>query len=141
MSDHRQLLTSGTPRELALVVYTILEGRRVQHRRHDVRRQDPSHQHQPRGPLPRSTSFHAHIGGLDTLARALLAAEKVVNDGKFEAATRQRYAGWERDLGQKILAGKLSLADLSKQVLDTNLEPRPKSGRQEFLETSPTAYL
>jgi xylose isomerase len=65
----------------------------------------------------------------------------MVNDGKFEAATRQRYAGWERDLGQKILAGKLSLADLSKQVLDSNLEPRPKSGRQEFLENFANRYL
>jgi xylose isomerase len=85
--------------------------------------------------------FHAHIGGLDTLARGLLIAEKMINDGKLESATRQRYAGWERDLGQRILKGKASLADLSKLVLDSDLEPRPKSGRQEFLENLVNRYL
>jgi xylose isomerase len=121
--------------ELALVVYTILEGGGFSTggMMFDAKIRRPS--------IDPEDLFHAHIGGLDTLARALLAAEKMVNDGKFEAATRQRYAGWERDLGQKILAGKLSLADLSKQVLDTNLEPRPKSGRQEFLENLANRYL
>ena len=85
--------------------------------------------------------FHAHIGGMDTLARGLLIAEKMITDGKLESATRQRYAGWERDLGQRILKGKASLADLSKLVLDSDLEPRPKSGRQEFLENLVNRYL
>jgi xylose isomerase len=85
--------------------------------------------------------FHAHIGGLDALARGLLTAEKMINDGKFEAVVRQRYAGWERELGQKILSGKTSLADLSKIVLDSDLEPRPKSGRQEALENLVARYV
>jgi hypothetical protein len=110
-------------------------GRWVQHRRHDVRRQDPAPQHRPRGPLPRShrRSRHPRPGP----ARGREDGER----RQLAAATRQRYAGWERDLGQKILAGKLSLADLSKQVLDTNLEPRPKSGRQEFLENLANRYV
>ena len=85
--------------------------------------------------------FHAHIGGLDTLARGLLIAEKMINDGKLEANLRQRYAGWDRELGQRITSGKTSLADLSKHVLDTGLEPRPKSGRQEYLENLVNRYL
>jgi xylose isomerase len=121
--------------ELALVLYTFLKGGgfTTGGMNFDAKLRRPS--------IDPEDLFHAHIGGLDTLARALLAAEKMVNDGKFEAFTRQRYAGWERDLGQKILAGKASLADLSKHVLDTNLEPRPKSGHQEFLENLANRYL
>jgi len=85
--------------------------------------------------------FHAHIGGLDTLGRGLLIAEKMLADGKLEANLRQRYAGWDRELGQRISSGKASLADLSKHVLDTGLEPRPKSGRQEYLENLVNRYL
>ena len=58
-----------------------------------------------------------------------------------DAALRQRYAGWERDLGQRILKGQASLADLSKLVLDQGLEPKPKSGRQELLENLVSRYL
>ncbi|MEY4547596.1 MAG: xylose isomerase [Pseudomonadota bacterium] len=85
--------------------------------------------------------FHAHIGGMDALARGLITAEKMINDGKLADVIRQRYAGWERELGQKIMSGKTSLADLSKHVLDTNLEPKAKSGRQEALENLVSKYV
>ncbi|MEY2937088.1 MAG: xylose isomerase [Pseudomonadota bacterium] len=85
--------------------------------------------------------FHAHIGGMDALARGLLTAEKMINDGKLADVVRQRYAGWERELGQKIMSGKTSLADLSKHVLDTDLEPKAKSGRQEALENLVSKYV
>jgi xylose isomerase len=84
--------------------------------------------------------FHAHIGGLDAMARGLLSAEKLINDGKLEEAVRQRYAGWDRELGQRILKGA-SLADLSQIVLEQDLEPRPKSGRQEALENLVSRYV
>jgi xylose isomerase len=85
--------------------------------------------------------FHAHIGGMDALARGLITAEKMINDGKLADVIRQRYAGWERELGQKIMSGKTSLADLSKHVLDTDLEPKAKSGRQEALENLVSKYV
>ena len=84
--------------------------------------------------------FHAHIGGLDNMARGLLAAEKMINDGKLEKAVKERYAGWNGELGQRILKGA-SLADLSKLVLDQDLEPRPKSGHQEALENLVSRYV
>jgi xylose isomerase len=85
--------------------------------------------------------FHAHIGGMDALARGLITAEKMINDGKLADVIRQRYAGWDRELGQKILGGKASLADLSKLVLDQDLEPKAKSGRQEALENLVSKYV
>lgn len=121
--------------EIALVLYTLVKGGgfTTGGMNFDAKLRRPS--------IDPEDMFHAHIGGLDTMARGLLIAEKMVNDGKLEAVVRQRYAGWERDLGQRILKGKVSLAELSKLALDQNLEPRPKSGRQEFLENLANRYL
>jgi xylose isomerase len=85
--------------------------------------------------------FHAHIGGIDTLARSLLIADRMVADGKLANVIDQRYAGWKQDLGERILGGKLSLADLSDHVLKEGLEPKARSGRQEALENLVNQYL
>jgi xylose isomerase len=78
--------------------------------------------------------FHAHVGGMDTVARALVAAAGLVDDGRLQHALDQRYAGWSGELGRGIREGKLSLADLSERALASGNEPRPVSGRQELLE-------
>jgi xylose isomerase len=85
--------------------------------------------------------FHAHIGGMDVLARGLLIAEKMMGDAKLQGAIDDRYAGWRGELGERILGGKVSLADLSDQVLQGGIEPRPRSGRQEFLENLLSRYF
>jgi xylose isomerase len=85
--------------------------------------------------------FHAHIGGMDVLARSLLVAEKIVSDGRLEQAVSERYAGWRTDLGERIAGGKISLAELSDLVLDKGLEPKPRSGRQEALENLVNRYV
>lgn len=78
--------------------------------------------------------FHAHIGGMDVLARGLLGAAKLIEGGEIHALVDQRYAGWKGDLGQKILNGQLSLSELADHALLHNLEPQPQSGRQEYME-------
>ena len=78
--------------------------------------------------------FHAHIGGMDTLARALLAAEALVDDDRLRSFVDERYAGWSSKDGRSILEGRSTLADLHQQTLDAHTEPRPRSGRQERLE-------
>jgi xylose isomerase len=121
--------------ELGIVLYTLLKGGgfTTGGMNFDAKLRRPS--------IDPEDLFHAHIGGMDTMARGLLMAEKMINDGKLEAATRQRYSGWDRELGQRILKGKATLADLAKHVLDQDLEPKPKSGRQEFLENLVNKYL
>ena len=84
--------------------------------------------------LDRDDLFHAHIGGIDTLARALLVAARMVEDGALERLRDARYAGWEAGLGASILAGDISLEGLEAQVAAGGIEPRPVSGRQERLE-------
>lgn len=82
----------------------------------------------------RDDLFHAHIGGIDTLARALLVAESMLNEGVIEAARDERYARWTTGAGADILAGNASLASLADGAHSTDLEPTPVSGRQEALE-------
>jgi xylose isomerase len=84
--------------------------------------------------LDRSDLFHAHIGGIDTVARALLVAADLVEDGALAAERDRRYAGWNDGLGAEILGGTASLADLEARVADENIDPRPRSGGQERLE-------
>jgi xylose isomerase len=79
--------------------------------------------------------YIAHIGGIDTLARALLAAADVVNDGKLQKLKDERYQGWSGELGKKILSGSLDLAALADLATQQGLDPKPRSGRQELAES------
>jgi xylose isomerase len=85
--------------------------------------------------------FHAHVGGMDLLGRALLAADRMLEDGQLGARLRERYAGWEQGLGNQIMAGQLSLEQISERVLSQNIDPKPRSGRQEMLENLVSRYL
>ena len=78
--------------------------------------------------------FHAHIGGIDTLARALLVAADLLEQRTLEEPMEQRYAGWDGDLGREILGGALSLEQLGQRVADGGIDPKPVSGGQERLE-------
>ena len=55
--------------------------------------------------IARDDLFHAHIGGMDTLARSLLVAHSMLEDGVLEGRCSERYAGWETGLGADILHG------------------------------------
>ena len=76
----------------------------------------------------RNDLFHAHIGALDTLARALLAAADLFERGELAALRDQRYAGWDGELGKAILDGSLDLAELEARVADGRIDPRRASG-------------
>jgi xylose isomerase len=85
--------------------------------------------------------LEAHVGSMDACARALIAAEKMVSDGRLAAFVADRYAGWDGAEGKAILAGKRSLDDLAQYVHDRDLEPQPRSGKQEYLERILNDYL
>ena len=85
--------------------------------------------------------FHGHIGGMDVSARGLLIAEKMINDGRHAAFLRDRYAGWEAEFGQSLMAGRVSLEDAAARVTARNTDIAPVSGRQEFLENLLNEYL
>ena len=77
--------------------------------------------------------FHAHVGGMDTVAHALLIAARIVDDGTLDAARRERYAGWDGELGRGIMGGA-SLAEIGDRVITQGIDPQPRSGGQERLE-------
>jgi xylose isomerase len=78
--------------------------------------------------------FHGHIGGIDTVAHALVNAASIIEDGKLDAFRAERYSGWKGALGKAILAKDASLSSVADLAVTRNLAPRPASGRQEWLE-------
>jgi xylose isomerase len=77
--------------------------------------------------------FYAHIGGMDTFARALLAAHAILEDGEFVGLRKARYASFDSGNGKKFAQGKLSLNSLST-LAHRKGEPEQISGRQEYFE-------
>ncbi len=78
--------------------------------------------------------FHGHIGGIDTIARGLLNAAALIEDGKLETFRAERYAGWDGDLGRMIHAEGTTLAAIADHAVQQGLNPQRKSGRQEWCE-------
>lgn len=118
----------NNPGEMALAFYYILKqgglGKGGFNFDAKVRRQS----------LDAEDLLHGHILGLDTLARGLKGAAALIADGEFDRLLDERYAGWNAGLGKNILAGKLSLAEIAARVEKDNINPQPRSGRQEYLE-------
>lgn len=77
--------------------------------------------------------FHAHIGGMDTFARALLTAQAILEDGEYNTLRKDRYASFDAGKGKQFEQGKLVLEDL-KIIALKNGEPIQASGRQEYIE-------
>ena len=84
--------------------------------------------------------FIAHIGGMDTYARGLLIAEKLINDGKISALKSHRYRSFSSGAGKDFTEGKLSLEDLRTHA-DQLGEPHAESGRQEYVENLINDYI
>ena len=77
--------------------------------------------------------FHAHIGGMDTVAPALVIADKITQHGEYHSIRKNRYASFDSGKGNEFENGKLSLEDLFSLAAQGG-EPATLSGRQEYLE-------
>ena len=77
--------------------------------------------------------FHAHIGGADTFARALLAADKIISSSAYESLRKERYSSFDSGKGKDFENGKLSLEDLY-DLAQGNGELELTSGKQELFE-------
>jgi len=84
--------------------------------------------------------FHAHIGGMDTFARALIIADTILQKSDYKKIRQQRYTSFDSGRGKEFEAGKLSLEDLRTYAIE-NGEPEIKSGRQEYLENIINRYI
>lgn len=84
--------------------------------------------------------FHAHIGGIDVFARALLAADAILSKSAYRQMRRERYASFDSGDGQAFESGKLQLTDLAR-IAGRNGEPEIRSGKQELFENLVNRYV
>ncbi|WP_420407310.1 xylose isomerase [Hoeflea sp.] len=85
--------------------------------------------------------LYAHIGGMDTCARGLKAAARMVEDGVLTSFVEDRYKGWSGPEASKMLKGGYSLEEIEEWVRKADINPEPKSGRQEYLENIVNRYV
>ena len=85
--------------------------------------------------------LHAHIGGVDMCARAFLIAVNIHEEGHLADIVDARYAGWNLPENKAMLAGKEPLEVIAARSEERNIDPQPRSGRQEQLENLINRYL
>jgi xylose isomerase len=76
----------------------------------------------------------AHVGAMDVCAAALKGAAAMLEDGRLENRRTARYASWDTKAAKFMLSDG-TLEQCEKRVLDEAIDPQPKSGQQERLET------
>jgi len=84
--------------------------------------------------------FHAHIGGADTFARALLVADKIISSSQYDALRTKRYSSFDSGKGKGFENGKLDFKDLYEIAKD-NGELELQSGKQELFENIVNQYI
>ncbi|ACL77717.1 xylose isomerase [Ruminiclostridium cellulolyticum] len=92
-----------------------------------------------RGSFEPSDLFYGHIAGMDTFAKGLIIANKIVEDGKFDAFVADRYSSYTNGIGKDIVEGKVGFKELEQYALTAKIQN--KSGRQEMLEALLNQYI
>jgi len=84
--------------------------------------------------------FHAHIGGMDLFARALIIADQILQGSEYKKVRSDRYASFDSGKGKAFEEGNLSLEDLREYAIQHG-EPETRSGKQEYLENLINRYI
>jgi xylose isomerase len=84
--------------------------------------------------------FYAHIGGMDTFARALVTADNILQKSDYKKIRSDRYASYDSGAGKDFEDGKLNLEDLRNYAVEQG-EPATISGQQELLENIVNRYI
>ena len=84
--------------------------------------------------------FHAHIGGADTFARALITADKIMSSSSYNSLREKRYSSFDAGKGKDFEDGKLELSDLYN-IAQENGELTLQSGKQELFENIINQYI
>jgi xylose isomerase len=85
--------------------------------------------------------FHGHIGGVDVLARSLLNAAAMIEGGELEAVISDRYSGWQTAEGKALLSASANLEAISDAAVAAKIDPKPRSGKQEYVEGVVSRYI
>jgi len=86
-----------------------------------------------------SDLFHAHVGGMDLFAKALITADRVMQESPIEELRTQRYASFDSGEGAAFRRGETDLQGLHR-IASSSGEPAVKSGRQELIENYLNMY-
>lgn len=84
--------------------------------------------------------FYAHIGGIDSFARALITADAILEKSAYKKIRQERYASFDGDAAKSFEAGQATLESLRAYAV-ANGEPAVTSGRQEYIENIINNYL
>jgi xylose isomerase len=84
--------------------------------------------------------FIAHIDGMDTFARALVIADKILKESDYLKLKAKRYESFDKGKGKDFENGKLTLEKIRAIALEAG-EPARRSGKQELLEQLINMYL
>jgi xylose isomerase len=85
--------------------------------------------------------FHAHIAGMDTYAKGLKVAAKLIEDRVFEDFIAKRYSSFNEGIGADVVSGKATLASLAEYALNNESPRKNESGRQEMLKAILNQYI
>ncbi|WP_173932801.1 xylose isomerase [Chelativorans sp. Marseille-P2723] len=83
----------------------------------------------------------AHVGAMDVCARGFKAAARMLEDKALSRPLGERYAGWESAEAKAMLSGERTLEEIAERVMREDIEPLPRSGRQEILENIVNRYV
>jgi xylose isomerase len=84
--------------------------------------------------------FLAYIAGMDTFAKGLQIAQKLLDGGELENFVKERYSSYTEGIGSQIVEGSVGFKELEAYALG-NTEIVNKSGRQEMLEGLVNQYI
>jgi xylose isomerase len=78
---------------------------------------------------------------MDAYALAFRLARRILAEGRFDEFIRDRYASFDSGFGRDIEKRRVGFRDLNRLVLGRLGEPKPRSGKQEYLENLLNSYL
>lgn len=93
-----------------------------------------------RGSFEAVDLFYGHVVGMDTFAKGLKAAAKMIEDGRIDKFIAERYSSYNSGIGKDIVDRKVGFKELEKYALEHS-EIVNTSGRQEMLENILNSYI
>lgn len=75
----------------------------------------------------------SYIAGMDSFALGLIKAREIIDDGRIDEFTKERYSSYQSGIGKRIVEGKETLESLAEYAADLT-DVKAQSGRQEYLE-------
>ena len=76
----------------------------------------------------------AHIGAMDTCALGFKSALKLLKNGVLKEFIDNRYSNWSKTFGKSLINREMDLEQITRWIEDNNINPKPVSGKQEYLE-------